>query len=150
MTPTRTSRTINQQIAETEAKLARLKTRQKASDTRRKIIVGAITITEALKDPKVARWLATTLRRNATREVDQKELTGLLAELDARAKNLPPLASPPSSSSASTPVSGSEGASGHSGAALRAATGASAGTSGAPDTTSGMTATGRGSQEPGT
>jgi hypothetical protein len=134
MTPTRTSRTINQQIAETEAKLARLKTRKKASDTRRKIIVGAITITEALKDPKVARWLATTLRRNATREVDQKELTGLLAELDARAKNLPPAASP---------SSGSEGASGLSGAAP----GASAGTFGTQDPASGGGSTGRGSQE---
>lgn len=137
MTPTRTSRTINQQIAETEAKLARLKTRKKASDTRRKIIVGAITITEALKDPKVARWLATTLRRNATREVDQKELTGLLTELDAKARNEAPLprARP----------SGSAGASGPSGAA----TGASAGTFGTPDTTSGMGITGRGSAEPG-
>jgi hypothetical protein len=146
MTTPRTSRTINQQIAETEAKLARLRTRKKASDTRRKIIVGAITITEALKDPKVARWLATTLRRNATREVDQKELTGLLAELDARAKNLPPL--PPSV--ASPLSSGSEGASGLSGAALRAATGAPAGTPGTPDTTPGMGSTGRGSAEPGT
>ena len=32
-------RTIDQQIAEAQAKLNRLKTRQKASDTRRKIIV---------------------------------------------------------------------------------------------------------------
>lgn len=107
MTPTRTSRTIDQQIAETAAKLARLKTRQKASDTRRKIIVGAIIITEALKDPKVARWLATTLRRNATREVDQKELTALLAELDARAKNLPPLNSSPAPSPTASPSSSS-------------------------------------------
>ena len=36
------ARTIDQQIATTQAKLARLKTRQKASETRRKIIVGAI------------------------------------------------------------------------------------------------------------
>ncbi len=63
----------------------RLKTRQKASDTRRKIIVGAIVTTEALKDPKIARWMAATLRKNATREVDQKEIAGLLAELDAKA-----------------------------------------------------------------
>lgn len=80
------ARTIDQQIAEAEAKLARLKTRQKASDTRRKIITGAIVIAEALKDPKIAKWLATTLRRNATREVDQKELAGLLADLDAKAQ----------------------------------------------------------------
>ena len=76
---------IDQQIAEAQAKLNRLKTRQKASDTRRKIIVGAIVTTEALKDPKIAKWMAAILRKNATREVDQKELTGLLADLDAKA-----------------------------------------------------------------
>lgn len=79
------ARTIDQQIAEAEAKLARLRTRAKASETRRKIIVGAIVTTEALKDPKIARWMATTLRKNATREVDRKELIELLADLDAKA-----------------------------------------------------------------
>lgn len=79
------ARTIDQQIAEAQARLNRLKTRAKASETRRKIIVGAIVTTEALKDPKIARWMAATLRKNATREVDQKELTGLLADLDAKA-----------------------------------------------------------------
>jgi polynucleotide 5'-kinase involved in rRNA processing len=80
-------RTIEQQVAETQAKLARLKTRAKAQDTRRKIIVGAIVTTEALKDPKIAKWLASTLRKNATREVDQKELAGLLVDLDAKAQS---------------------------------------------------------------
>lgn len=79
------ARTVDQQIAEAEAKLARLKARAKATETRRKIIVGAIVTREALKDPKIARWMAATLRKNATREVDQKELTGLLADLDAKA-----------------------------------------------------------------
>ena len=79
------ARTIDQQIAEAQARLARLRTRAKAPETRRKIIVGAIVTSEALKDPKIARWMAATLRKNATREVDQKELTGLLADLDAKA-----------------------------------------------------------------
>ena len=79
------ARTIDQQIAEAQAKLARLKTRAKASETRRKIIVGSIVSTEALTDPKIARWLASTLRKKATREVDQKELEALLADLDAKA-----------------------------------------------------------------
>ena len=81
------ARTIDQQIAEAQAKLNRLKTRAKASDTRRKIIVGAVVTTEALKDPKIARWMAATLRKNVTREVDQKELVGLLADLDAKAQS---------------------------------------------------------------
>jgi hypothetical protein len=82
---TEMARTIDQQIATTQAKLARLKIRQKASETRRKIIVGAIVTNAALKDPKIARWMAATLRKNATREVDQKELVGLLDELDQAA-----------------------------------------------------------------
>ena len=81
------ARTIDQQIAEAQARLNRLKTRAKASETRRKIIVGAVITTEALKDPKIARWMAATLRKTVTREVDQKELVELLAELDAKAQS---------------------------------------------------------------
>ncbi|MDQ1902857.1 hypothetical protein RAH32_20795 [Paracoccus sp. WLY502] len=81
------ARTIDQQIAEAQARLARLRTRAKASETRRKIIVGAVVTTEALRDPKIARWMAATLRKTVTREVDQKELVGLLAELDAKAQS---------------------------------------------------------------
>ena len=81
------ARTIDQQIAEAQARLARLRTRAKASETRRKIIVGAVVTAEALKDPKIARWMAATLRKTVTREVDQKELVGLLAELDAKAQS---------------------------------------------------------------
>ena len=79
------ARTIDQQIATTQAKLARLRIRQRASQTRQKIIVGAIVTTAALKEPKIARWMAATLRSFATREVDQKELAGLLIELDQAA-----------------------------------------------------------------
>lgn len=81
------ARSIDQQVAEAQAKLARLKTRAKAQETRRKIIVGAIVITEAMKDPKIAKWLASTLRKNATRETDQKELASLLADLDNKAQS---------------------------------------------------------------
>lgn len=76
------ARSIDQQIAETQAKLARLKERQKASETRRKIIVGSVAISNALKDPEKARALAALLRRAVTRDVDQKEITSLLDELD--------------------------------------------------------------------
>ena len=79
------ARDIDQQIAETQAKLARLKERQKASETRRKIIVGSVVISNALKEPDKARALANMLRRTVTREVDQKEISGLLDELDGTA-----------------------------------------------------------------
>ena len=79
-------RTIDQQIAEAQAKLNRLKARQKASETRRKIIVGSVVISNALNEPEKARALAALLRRVVTREVDQKELAGLIEELDQAAE----------------------------------------------------------------
>ena len=84
------ARTIDQQIAETQARLARLKTKQKASETRRKIIVGSVVISNALREPEKARALAALLRRAVTREVDQKEMVGLLDELDRAAEKATP------------------------------------------------------------
>ena len=79
------ARTIDQQIAEAQARLNRLKSRQKASETRRKIIVGSVVISNALKEPEKAHALAAMLRRVVTREVDAKEIEGLLGELDTAA-----------------------------------------------------------------
>ena len=84
------ARTIDQQIAEAQARLNRLKGRQKASETRRKIIVGSVVISNALREPEKARALAALLRRAVTREVDQKELVSLLEELDREAGKAPP------------------------------------------------------------
>ena len=84
------ARSIDQQIAEAQAKLARLKSRQKASETRRKIIVGSVVISNALREPEKARALAALLRRAVTREVDQKELVGLLEDLDRAAGKAAP------------------------------------------------------------
>jgi hypothetical protein len=79
------ARSIDQQVAEAQAKLARLKMQQKSQDTRRKIIIGAIVTSEAMKDAKIAKWLAATLRKNSKREIDRKELTDLLTDLDKAA-----------------------------------------------------------------
>ena len=79
------TRTIDQQIAEAEAKVARLKKKAKASETRRKIIVGSVVISNALQDADTARRLAALLRKSVTRDVDTKELVDLLASLDAKA-----------------------------------------------------------------
>jgi len=80
-----TARTIDQQIAEAEARVARLKKKAKASETRRKIIVGSVVISNAMQDADTARRLAALLRRNVTRDVDKKGLTDLLANLDSKA-----------------------------------------------------------------
>ena len=50
-------RTIDQQIAEAENWVQRLKTKKRTKDTRRKIIVGATISPAAFKDKKLARYL---------------------------------------------------------------------------------------------
>ena len=50
------------------------------------IIVGSVVISNALKEPEKARALTALLRRAVTREVDQKELVGLIEELDQAAE----------------------------------------------------------------
>lgn len=82
------ARTIEQKIAEAQNKLNRLRTQKRASETRRKIIVGSVVISNALQNPASAKRLAATLRQAVTREVDQKEIKTLLEELDAKAKTL--------------------------------------------------------------
>lgn len=79
------TRTIEQQIADAEARVARLKKKARANETRRKIIVGSVVISNALQDADTARRLASLLRRSVTRDVDRKEITQLLESLDAKA-----------------------------------------------------------------
>lgn len=47
-------------------------------------------ISNALKEPEKARALAALLRRAVTREVDRKELAGLIEELDQAATKATP------------------------------------------------------------
>jgi hypothetical protein len=78
-------KTIQQQIATTESKLARLRTKKKATDTRVKIVVGAVVAKAALESPQAAAKLAALLRERVTRDLDVKELQPLLSELDEKA-----------------------------------------------------------------
>mgnify|MGYP007014080188 CR=1 FL=1 len=78
-------KTLEQQIATTQAKLARLKTKKKASDTRVKIVVGAVVAKAALESPQAAAKLAALLRERVTRDLDVKELQPLLSDLDQKA-----------------------------------------------------------------
>lgn len=78
-------KTLEQQIATTQSKLARLKTKKKASDTRVKIVVGAVVSKAALENSQAAAELAALLRERVTRALDVKELQPLLADLDKKA-----------------------------------------------------------------
>jgi hypothetical protein len=68
-------RTIDQQIAEAENRVQRLKTKK------RKIIVGATIIPAAFKDKKLARYLVRLLETSLTRAVDKQDAEPLLDEL---------------------------------------------------------------------
>ena len=66
------ARTIDQQIAEAENRVQRLKTKKRTKDTRRKIIVGATVIPAAL---------VTLLETSLMRKVDIQDAEPLLNDL---------------------------------------------------------------------
>ena len=78
------TQTIQQKIAETEARLQRLKAKAKADQTRQKIIVGSILINDAFKDPRRAKYLADRIRAGLTRDIDVKAVADLLETLDRK------------------------------------------------------------------
>lgn len=75
------TKTVEQKIAEAESRLARLRQQKSTKDTRRKIIVGALIIAEAMKDPAAARKLCDLIAAKVTRDVDKADIATLVAEL---------------------------------------------------------------------
>ena len=88
-------RTIDQQIAEAQAKLNRLKTRQKASDTRRKIILGGLLLDAAAKDERYAKVVGALMAR-IDRDNDRKAFQGWTPPVapEAGSPGLAPAAAP--------------------------------------------------------
>ncbi|EMP5213080.1 hypothetical protein RNM03_006498, partial [Pseudomonas aeruginosa] len=52
-----------------------------------KIILGGMLLAEARKDPKVRQWVIDMARATVKRDVDQKRLAPLLAELAGTPEN---------------------------------------------------------------
>lgn len=75
--------TIEQKIAQKEAELARLREKSRSLENGQKIILGGMLLAEARKDPKVRQWVIDMARAMVKRDVDQKRLGPLLAELSA-------------------------------------------------------------------
>ena len=80
------AQTIEQKIAEAEAKLARLRQQSRALENGQKIILGGMLLAEAREEPRIRQWLIDKAGELVTRDVDRKRLEPLLAELAA----LPP------------------------------------------------------------
>ena len=76
------AQTLEQKIAEAQARLARLKNQTRALETGQKVIVGAIALQGARDNPGMRTWLLGRLRE-LKRPADQQRVASLIAELDA-------------------------------------------------------------------
>jgi len=81
----RATRTIEQQIAEAEARLARLRTQSRQLENGQKIILGGIVLAAARHDPRIRAWVIKEADKAVTRDIDRKRLQPLLDELRALA-----------------------------------------------------------------
>ena len=83
------AKTIDQQIADAEARLARLREKSRKKETRHKIIVGALVLSEASRDAKIAAWLLKQIDAKVTRDVDKTDIAPVVDDLRKVAANQP-------------------------------------------------------------
>lgn len=79
------AQTLEQKIAEAQAKLTRLKDKARSEDTRQKIVVGAAVISQALRSSSLAGRLLAILEAEPLRDHDKKAVAGLIDKLKAKA-----------------------------------------------------------------
>lgn len=77
------AQTLEQKIAEAEAKLARLRDQSRKLENGQKVILGGLMLNAARSSPKTRKWLLGQIGENVTREADKARLAPLVAELEA-------------------------------------------------------------------
>lgn len=77
------TKTIEQQLAELDAKRAGLLEKQRKLDTGQKVILGGLLLSEAKEDPRIRDWLVKQVAEKVTRKADTDRLEPLIAELKA-------------------------------------------------------------------
>ena len=77
------SRTLEQKIAEAEARLQRLKAKSRSLDTAQKVIVGAALLAKVRKPVQLRAWLLQFLKAEVTRQADVTRILPLINELEA-------------------------------------------------------------------
>lgn len=75
------AQTIEQKIAEAEAKLNRLRQQSRQLENGQKIILGGLLLNAAQHQPSIRKWLLDEAAKVVTRDVDKKRLAPLLYEL---------------------------------------------------------------------
>lgn len=78
--------TLEQQLAEAEAKVARLKEKAKKQDTAEKVVIGGMMLAYARKNPNNAKRLL-ELMQTELREQDLKRVQRAVSELNLVANN---------------------------------------------------------------
>ncbi|HGC4668096.1 TPA: mobilization protein [Escherichia coli] len=85
------SRTLEQKIADAEARLQRLKAKSRSLDTAQKVVVGAALLAKVRKPEEVQlrAWLLQFLKAEVTRQADVSRIQPLIDELNALSKPVP-------------------------------------------------------------
>ena len=85
------SRTLEQKIADAEARLQRLKAKSRSLDTAQKVVVGAALLAKVRKPEEVQlrAWLLQFLKAEVTRQADVSRIQPLIDELNALPKPVP-------------------------------------------------------------
>ncbi|ELZ5356257.1 mobilization protein [Escherichia coli] len=78
------SRTLEQKIADAEARLQRLKAKSRSLDTAQKVIVGAAMLARVRRpeEAQLRTFLLQFLRKEVTRQADMNRLQPLINELE--------------------------------------------------------------------
>lgn len=73
------AKTLDQKIADAEARLARLRLETRKQDTGRKIVLGGILLSAVEHDPTIRSWLLKQVDGDKLRKVDAERLAPLIA-----------------------------------------------------------------------
>lgn len=74
------AKTLDQKIADTEARLARLRLETRKQDTGRKIVLGGILLSAVEHDPTIRSWLLKQIDGDKLRKADAERLAPLIAK----------------------------------------------------------------------
>jgi len=84
------ARPPDQQLAEIEARLARLKSRNRSLETGQKIIAGALILNGARNHAVIRKWMIASIEKDVTRPIDKQRMLPILNELKALESPTPP------------------------------------------------------------
>lgn len=73
--------TLEQQIAQKQDELARLKEKAQKQENAQKIVIGGMVLSVARKNPQFAQNLLSMIDREVNRDTDKKRLESVIGEL---------------------------------------------------------------------